>query len=316
MYYRIWIPKSLSERVINEFHDVPLAGHVGRRKTYNKLEDRVFWLGMAKNVGHYIRKCEKCARAKPMLYPPVPSTSYIPDSPWEICSLDLAGPYSKGAKQSTVILIVLDLCTKWVDIFPIKKASISKIVEHLNTVFCRFGFPRVLLSDNGSQFASNCYVDWCKMKGISTFLQSPYHACSNPIERYIGSIKGLVRALMSQMKDWNKNLEEVAFALRTSVNESTKFTPRYLNFMREIRTPFDNLVKFKSYKSTDIKEMHERMILVHDIVRENMLASQDKNLKYKNEGTRERQFEVGDMVWMRTHILSDKAKAKSRFGAS
>ncbi|GFX69893.1 retrovirus-related Pol polyprotein from transposon 297 [Trichonephila clavipes] len=36
---RVYIPKSLREAIMQEFHDLPLAGHLGKRKTYLKLRD-------------------------------------------------------------------------------------------------------------------------------------------------------------------------------------------------------------------------------------------------------------------------------------
>jgi len=310
-YFRIWIPKSLTQMVISQFHDDPLAGHVGRRKTFQKLEDRVFWWGMGKAVGAYVRKCSSCARAKPTHFPPVPSTSYLPSTPWEICSIDLAGPYCKGSNQTTCLLILLDVYTKWLEIFPLRSATANKVIDCLNSCFCRFGFPRVIISDNGSQFVSKQYMEWCKIKGITPFYQSPYHACSNPTERYIGSLKGLIRALITRTKEWDLHLNEISFALRTAVNESTGFSPAYLMFLREPRTPFDNLVGTNSSYIKDVNEAQERMTLVLDLARESMLLSQDDYLRYKNQRAKERSFEVGDIVWMRTHILSDKAKGIS-----
>ncbi|GFT96661.1 retrovirus-related Pol polyprotein from transposon 297 [Trichonephila clavipes] len=34
---RVYIPRSLCETIMKEFHDMPLAGHLGKRKTYLKL---------------------------------------------------------------------------------------------------------------------------------------------------------------------------------------------------------------------------------------------------------------------------------------
>ncbi|GFX58923.1 transposon Ty3-I Gag-Pol polyprotein [Trichonephila clavipes] len=38
---RVYIPKSLRNEIMREFHDKPLAGHFGRFKTYYKIRDRV-----------------------------------------------------------------------------------------------------------------------------------------------------------------------------------------------------------------------------------------------------------------------------------
>ncbi len=224
-YFRIWIPKSLTEKTISFFHDNVSSGHVGRNKTYQRLENRVFWNGMAKDVGAYIRKCEACSKAKPSLYPPAPYSSYVPEGPWEVVSIDLAGPYCKSSKQSTVLFILLDVISKWVEIFPLRKAKAEAIIKCMQEVFFTFGVPRVIISDNGSQFVSNIYLDFCRLFGITPFHQSPYHANSNPTERYVGTIKGLIRASISKSKDWDKYAKEIAFALNSSVSESTSFTP-------------------------------------------------------------------------------------------
>ncbi|GFX95919.1 hypothetical protein TNCV_2084991 [Trichonephila clavipes] len=36
---RVYIPGSLRKDIMKEFHDLPLAGHLGKRKTYLKLRD-------------------------------------------------------------------------------------------------------------------------------------------------------------------------------------------------------------------------------------------------------------------------------------
>lgn len=50
----------------------------------------------------------------------------------------------------------------------------------------------------------------------------------------------MIIATTSKIKDWDKHIGELAFALRTAVNSTTLFTPAFLNFFRELRTPFDN----------------------------------------------------------------------------
>lgn len=308
MHFRVWIPTSLTRQTISLFHD---EAHVGRSKTYKKLESRVFWNGMAKDVGAYVRRCESCAKAKPSLYPPAPNSSYVPEGPWEVCSVDLAGPYCKSSKQSTVLFILLDVFSKWVTIFPLRKAKSESVINCMKEVFFTFGVPRVVISDNGSQFVSNIYLEFCRLNGITPFHQSPYHANSNPTERYVGTIKGLIRASMTKTKEWDRYVKEIAFAFNSSVSETTSFTPAYLNFGRELRTPFDNKCNLPVPKCKEVAQLRERMVFVHDLARDEITNSQDKSLSYKNRGAKERSFAVGEQVWLRTHILSDKSKGIS-----
>lgn len=184
-------------------------------------------------------------------------------------------------------MFIIDNFTKWLEIIPLRNAKVPKIVEYLNIIFCRYGFPRTLVADNGSQWLSTHFSEWCRLKGIKVFYQSPYHACSNPTERYIGTAKALIRTLMTSQKDWDTKIEEIVFALNTSCSEATGFTPAYLNFLRELRTPFDNVVHFRNSRVKEVTELQNRIMLVHDIAREQMLTNQDRSLRYSNRFTKE-----------------------------
>jgi len=308
LYYRVWVPMSLRENVISEFHDKDLAAHLGRRKTYAKLEQRVYWNGMHKDVEAYVRKCVKCVQSKTPHIIPVPGRPVESTGPWEVLSVDLMGPYTKGTKQSRVILVMVDIFTKWVEIFPLREGNTRKIVERFKEVFLRMGFPKTIISDNGTQFSSKLYADWTQSMGIQAYYISPYHAQANPTERYNQTIKSMIRALMNKSNDWDKSLQEIAFSLRTATNRATEFTPAYLVFGRELRYPFDNKINQDISKLSETKDIQERLLMVHNIAKDNMLQSQYQSLAYKNKNAKERTFEVGQVVWYRTHILSDASK--------
>ncbi|GFS66723.1 hypothetical protein TNCV_229681 [Trichonephila clavipes] len=50
---RVYIPKSLSEAIMQEFHDLPLAGHLGKRETYLKLRGTCYFPYMRKYIFEY-----------------------------------------------------------------------------------------------------------------------------------------------------------------------------------------------------------------------------------------------------------------------
>jgi hypothetical protein len=92
------------------------------------------------------------------------------------------------------------------------------------------------------------------------------------------------------------------------VNDSTGFTPAYLNGGRELRTPFDNWLDVNLSKVSEIRKLGERLNLIHAIARENLEASQLKYLENANQKTKQRSFKEGDKVWYRSHYLSDASK--------
>ncbi|KAG3077721.1 hypothetical protein PI124_g20103 [Phytophthora idaei] len=60
---RIVVPNDadLRARIIHEYHDAPVGGHLGREKTFAALSRDFYWLHMHK----WVRTCEICQRVKP-----------------------------------------------------------------------------------------------------------------------------------------------------------------------------------------------------------------------------------------------------------
>ncbi|GFX23088.1 retrovirus-related Pol polyprotein from transposon opus [Trichonephila clavipes] len=59
---RVYIPKSLREAIMQEFHDLPLAGHLEKRKTYLKLRDTCYFSYMRKYIFEYASTCDRCQK--------------------------------------------------------------------------------------------------------------------------------------------------------------------------------------------------------------------------------------------------------------
>ncbi|GFX07714.1 retrovirus-related Pol polyprotein from transposon opus [Trichonephila clavipes] len=59
---RVYIPGSLRKDIMKEFHDLPLAGHLGKRKTYLKLRDTCYFPFMRKYIFEYVSTCDRCQK--------------------------------------------------------------------------------------------------------------------------------------------------------------------------------------------------------------------------------------------------------------
>ncbi|GFT44630.1 uncharacterized protein TNCV_5084141 [Trichonephila clavipes] len=90
---RVYIPKSLRNEIMREFHDKPLAGHFARFKTYHKIRDVCYFPYMRKIIDQYASTWHMCqinnyknALPAGRLIPIVSNYSK------EIVTLDLLGP--------------------------------------------------------------------------------------------------------------------------------------------------------------------------------------------------------------------------------
>jgi hypothetical protein len=69
----------------------------------------------------------------------------------------------------------------------------------------------------------------------------PYRSQGNPTERENQIIKQCLKMYADVHKEWDRHLNVIAFAISTSVNETTGFSPAFLTFSEELRSPFDSL---------------------------------------------------------------------------
>ena len=59
--WQIVLPASLRKTVFTQLHSVPVAGHLGVKKTLMKIKARYFWFGLRSDTEYFISKCDAYA---------------------------------------------------------------------------------------------------------------------------------------------------------------------------------------------------------------------------------------------------------------
>lgn len=202
--------------------------------------------------------------------------------------------------------------------YPLRKATAKSILSRLTETWCRYGFPKALITDNASYFSAKLFKESCEALGIQHRRMSPWQPQGNATERCNRDIKPLLGAFVETHKDWDNSLNELAFALRTRVNRSTGFTPAYLNLGRELCSPLDYVVQKGSGNTTSSQEksayaeyatqLRERMARALDLARQHRHKARLSQKSQYDKLHRDFEFEVGDTVMRRNHVLSDATK--------
>jgi len=220
------------------------------------------------------------------------------------------GPFLPSRKGNKYLFVVVDELSKWTELFPMRVATAKKVVEVLeDQIFCRYGAPRAIVSDNGKQFVSKAVKSMCKQWNVTQKLCSPYHPHQNLSERTNRNIKKMISAYVEDSHHtWDLHLQKFALALRTSINEATKVTPSLLNLGRQLPLPFD-----RAMQQTDIfldpekyKDLPETLLNIINWVRENIITAHKKQAIYYDPKHRQSTFKTGDWVLIKNHTLSDK----------
>ena len=162
----------LREQIIQQNHDHPLTGHPGIRHTLNLIKTRYYWPTIKRNIARYIKGCDKCQRVKTdtsgKKTPLNPNA--VPDTPWEIISVDLIGPLPES-KGKNIIMVIVDQFSKMIWLFPVSTKITSQGMAKIfrNEIFKLHGIPKKVISDWGPQFISlfmkELYSNF-KQKGI------------------------------------------------------------------------------------------------------------------------------------------------------
>ena len=72
------------------------------------------------------------------------------------------GPFPIVLRQLKFLIVGIDYFTKWVEAEALATITEKNMRSFVwRSIICRFGIPRVLISDNGKQFDNDFFWDFC-----------------------------------------------------------------------------------------------------------------------------------------------------------
>jgi hypothetical protein len=181
LYLRCVHPDTV-QNLLWEIHEGVCGGHTGGRSlAHRAIGQGYWWLYMQKDAAQYVKKCDKCQRFAPSIHQPAASLNPIA-SPWPFSQwgLDIVGPLPRAPGNRRWLIVATDYFTKWVEAEPlvhIADADSKRFVW--KNIITRFGIPRVLVSDNGSQFTSGPFREFCEQYGIRNHFSTPAYPQAN-----------------------------------------------------------------------------------------------------------------------------------------
>ena len=139
------------------------------------------------------------------------------------------------AKSNFKVLTVVDEATRFLWAIPVTSLSAQKTVKSLiKNIFCVFGYPDEVHSDNSSSFVNGLMDELMQTCGIKHTKSSAYHSMGNSVcERANQSILNLLGTLSDKQKEkWQLQCEKICFAYNCSIHDATGYTPFELMFGR------------------------------------------------------------------------------------
>nr|AAM94933.1 putative GAG-POL precursor [Oryza sativa Japonica Group] len=157
--------------------------------------------------------------------------------------LDILGPFRRAPGGFEYLYVAIDKFTKWPEAYPVIKIDKHSALKFIRGITARFGVPNRIITDNGTQFTSELFGDYCEDMGIKLCFASPAHPRSNgQVERANAEIlKGLKTKTFNILKkhgdSWIEELPAVLWANRTTPSRATGETPFFLVYGAEAVLP-------------------------------------------------------------------------------
>uniref|UniRef100_A0A2N9HBJ5 Integrase catalytic domain-containing protein n=1 Tax=Fagus sylvatica TaxID=28930 RepID=A0A2N9HBJ5_FAGSY len=220
--------------------------------------------------------------------------------------------------------------------WPTMQAKANRFVQHCDkcqrfanllhsppkAVICRFGIPRVLVSDNGKQFDNPRFRQFSQELGIQNHYSTPSHPQANgQVEVSNRSLLKLIKTRLEGAKGlWPEELPSILWAYRTTVRIPIGETPFQMTYGIEAVVPIEirlTTLRTAAYDDLGNEEQLRLNLDLIDEVREmaekRMKRYQEKMARIYNSRVKPRQFLIGDLI-LRKVTLATRNPSEGKLG--
>jgi hypothetical protein len=175
---------------------------------------------------------------------------------------------------------MIDYFTKWANAVPLVNKEAPTVAEGIfNGWYLQYGLPNSIHTDQGSEFTNDVLKHLNQRATVDAEFTTPYNPSANgEVERFNRTLGDCLSCYAESNPGlWHKYLPGVLFAYRTSVHATTGYTPFYLMYGREARSPIDILTSTAKDVYHDVVNYNtiitRELKKAHDIVRPRLLEN-------------------------------------------
>ena len=310
MIRQLAVPSEYRTDILQCYHDGPGGAHLAFEKSFASIRNKYFWPKMWSDIQSYVKSCDVCQKATRNYSNHKAPLQPLPIAePFMRVHMDILGPLPETLEGFKYILSVVDSFTGWIECIPMKNQQADTVARVLyKEIFCRYGSPFLIISDQGSNFMSNLVQALCELFNVKRHRTTAFHPMANGrVEVMNSSIGKCLRAYcMDKQEDWDIHLPGVLMGLRMSCNSSSQYSPYQMLFGRVMRHPIDHVLLPKQFLSKSTKQhladIQKSLQITHDIAKQNLEDKQAKQKTLYDEKAKEPEFKLGDKVLLQNNI--------------
>lgn len=267
-------------------------GHPTPTRLQGIIEAEYNWESLQADIIKVVEACDTCARGEvgPRNDPEVRTgkrNSWKVNDEW---SADLLSDLAETPRGFTQLLVLVEAVSGFVEVVPLKRRTAAEVSRAVYEHWCRFGIPRRLRVDQGSEFEKELKELSVRL-GVQLKLISSHRPQSNgQVERVNRDIVDMLTRAAAE-EDWDIEIFSVLRSLRMGVSRRHGRSPHEVMFGEAPRVPF---IKPEEQRILDegLAEFNEEMWRR----RQDLAVDVQEKLHRYEAGTAE--IKEGDLVWV------------------
>ena len=234
---RLYVPQALQRWVIDAARQ--FLDHAGTTSHFC-----MFRLGP--EVCRVLQHCRFCQVKSQKA--PTPKDVHHPSiqavTPFQVWSMDVLGPVCASSEGHRYLRNRKDVFSKQFEAIPLSNTTSEKVLQALQMLYARFGYPLQVHTDNTKYSRSPAMQEAFQRTGVRLTFTPTYNPPSNSLERTHHDLNTMSHVLCHQhVADLKEVLPTALLTLRSAVYESTGVTPSACLYEREPATPLDLVSK-------------------------------------------------------------------------
>ena len=298
---KIYLPAILVRSAVEALHRSIPSWHMPRGQVIRKLTARYFRKHLRREINKIYSECFICTMGAPKRMPsPKLHAQIEPEQPreaWYIDVMDLTKQTQQVTGNKRHAIIAIDAFSNYIVIAPMAERTKETIRDTLiSQVIAPFGSTKLIISDNESGVVSDTVQNALAANNIACHLISPHAPWANKAERAIGTVKEAIRLALANRTNYTDILPTIVQAINSTPLSSNNngVSPELMFFTKELNLS-ESIMPGSPNAPEDIARTAQRIRQAAEALHQ----AREKRRSHANRLRKDRQFEEGEIVFLR-----------------